>query len=521
MSKILIIPAAGAATRLRPLTSTASKAMLPVNGKPVIAYIIDQNIDLYDVIVVVYGQSDDLPKFIHTRYNNTKCKIKLVKQQAQTGVLSAVLDGMQILDERSPLDQLTVWLGDTIVCDYTSQFQSNEVVVSSVSDWSRWCLVDDSITYYDKPVQQPPTDKALVGIYTFTSLLDAYRQTCSIINSGIKVKNEFQMSQLLECYNKSTTLVATKEWYDCGDFQSLYESKARLITKLSRPDNKISVDVNRSAITKSGPRCKNEIYWYNDMKELTSAKPYLPQLYDSIQHRDLYQYTIAYCPGATLQEVFAFEDLKQETVEYTLKRTIDAYFDCFGDRYIETCKNDKATIMDDLINTKLDRVYDYGTKYPSIDKNEIAQYAEYTKFCYNRLSSLYEQGLVKTKQYGHGDFHFANIIFDYNTGSVKFIDPKGPSTQTIELYDLVKFYQSFYGDYLWIKTDTVVNATLKEQVIKYCDKYFANIGFDVTIIKQLVPILMGSVLGFHDDQQKHQVKIWKKTMELINENCIL
>ena len=515
MSKILIIPAAGAATRLRPLTNTASKAMLPVNGKPVIAYIIDQNIDIYDTIVVVYGQSYDLPTFINTRYCHQRDKIKLVKQQNQTGVLSAVLDGMEILDERLPTDQLTVWLGDTIVCDYKSQILTNEVVVSVVSDWSRWCLVDDSITYYDKPAQQPPTNKALVGIYTFVNLLEAYKQTCKVINSNNRIKNEFQMSQLLDCYNLSTKLVETKEWYDCGDFQSLYESKARLITKLSRPDNKITVDVNRSSVTKSGDRCKNEISWYKKMSAVESAKPYLPQLYSASDN----EYTIAYCPGATLQEVFAFEDLKLETVEYTLKRTLDAYFDCFGNKE-ETIKEPglyKFFIMEDLIETKLDRVYDYRIKYPLIPLHEIHKYADYTNYCYNRLSSLHEQEPLKSKTYGHGDFHFGNILFDYNTGSVKFIDPKGPSTRTIELYDLIKFYQSFYGDYLWIKTDTVVNLILKEQVIAYCDKYFTNLGYDVTIIKQLVPVLMGSVLQFHSDRPDHQTKIWKKTIELINQ----
>lgn len=512
MSKILIIPAAGAATRLRPLTSTASKAMLPVNGKPVIAYIIDQNIDLYDTIVVVYGQSDDLPKFIKTRYHDSG-KIKLVKQQKQTGVLSAVLDGMEILNICSSLDQLTVWLGDTIVCDYKSQPDRNEVVVSSVSDWSRWCLVDDSITYYDKPIEQPPTNKALVGIYTFASLLDAYRQTCGIINSGVKVKNEFQMSQLLECYVDSTYLVTTNAWYDCGDFQSLYESKARLITKLSRPDNKITVDVNRSSVTKSGDRCKNEISWYKKMSLVESAKPYLPQLYSAAEN----EYTIAYCPGATLQEVFAFEDLKPETVEYTLKRTLDAYFDCFSDKCakVEHPVLHRHETMEEFIETKLDRVYVYKEKYPWISEYEINKYAEYTNFCYNRLSTMYEQQQIHTKMYGHGDFHFGNILFDYNTGSVKFIDPKGPSTKTLELYDLIKFYQSFYGDYLWIKTDTAVNEKLKELVISYCDKYFTSLGYDVTIIKQMVPILMGSVLQFHTDRPDHQKKIWNKTMELI------
>jgi hypothetical protein len=44
----IIIPAAGLAKRMRPLSSNASKSMIPVNGKPIIAYILDEVIKIYN-----------------------------------------------------------------------------------------------------------------------------------------------------------------------------------------------------------------------------------------------------------------------------------------------------------------------------------------------------------------------------------------------------------------------------------------------------------------------------------------
>ena len=45
MIKQAIIPLAGLGTRLLPLTSVFAKELLPINGKPVLEYILDECID--------------------------------------------------------------------------------------------------------------------------------------------------------------------------------------------------------------------------------------------------------------------------------------------------------------------------------------------------------------------------------------------------------------------------------------------------------------------------------------------
>ena len=63
----LIIPAAGAATRLRPLSSGTSKVMVRVNGKPCLDYIIEAVNGSVDEVVVVDGQFTDIREY---------CKVK-------------------------------------------------------------------------------------------------------------------------------------------------------------------------------------------------------------------------------------------------------------------------------------------------------------------------------------------------------------------------------------------------------------------------------------------------------------
>jgi len=59
----VVIPAAGEATRLRPLTTNCSKAMVRIHGKPAIEYIIDsiyKNCSDIGEIVIVDGKYDDI-----------------------------------------------------------------------------------------------------------------------------------------------------------------------------------------------------------------------------------------------------------------------------------------------------------------------------------------------------------------------------------------------------------------------------------------------------------------------------
>ena len=56
----LVIPAAGSATRLKPLSSNISKVMVRVNGKPCLDYIVEAVNGSVEEIVVVDGKFDDI-----------------------------------------------------------------------------------------------------------------------------------------------------------------------------------------------------------------------------------------------------------------------------------------------------------------------------------------------------------------------------------------------------------------------------------------------------------------------------
>ena len=97
MKKInLIIPAAGEATRLKPLSNNMSKIMVRVNGKPCLDYIIEQAKKLADVqeIVIVDGKFDDVREYCSKKYP----EIKFVKQKTLNGPRPAIALGFGKID---------------------------------------------------------------------------------------------------------------------------------------------------------------------------------------------------------------------------------------------------------------------------------------------------------------------------------------------------------------------------------------------------------------------------------------
>jgi len=494
-----IIPAAGLSSRLRPISNFTSKSMIPVNGKPTISYIIDQVKEYSDDIRIVYGKSDDIMQYCKRAYPDLP--ISFYHQENPKGPLHALSCALEDADSECTTRDLLVWLGDTIVLDYYPSEKASEVVYGEVDDWERWCLIDNHGKLHDKPSYNPKTNKALVGIYKFPNFFNSSKSIKEIINNKSTINGEYQISQLIEEYN-DILQTRTREWYDCGDFPSLYESRAKLLNRLSRDDNSISVDTITGTITKSGKRCRSEIEWYKTVP--SSIKPFLPTIYKMND----YSYTMDYCPGTSLQDILVYEKLKDDTIEYTLNKVLQVYDICFIDNQ-QTSFNKSSLYM--WIDKNLDRFKDYE-KYEFIDKNDLL-FVESVVESKSFKSIIEQNNFVNTV---HGDLHFGNILFDYNTGKVKLIDPRGNWNNCITTngdieYDIAKMYQSCFCEYMWIVNNMQVDYQLKVKLISILDNRFSNSKNH----KIRACIMMASCLPFHNDNKERQKRIWNTSIKLL------
>lgn len=508
MGTTVIIPAAGLASRLRPISNMTTKSMVPLNGKPTISYIINEIRDFATDIRIVYGKSDDIVDYCKNAYSDLP--ITYHKQNDPYGPLHAVYTALENSDAHSSND-LIIWLGDTIVLDYehTPRTHSASVVYSEVEDWARWCMIGYNGEIIDKPVDKPDTNRALVGIYAFPTLSGAHYIIRDIINNQNRlIGNEWQISQLLNKY-ETVEQVETNEWYDCGDFPSLYESRSRLLNRLSRSDNKIHVNIDTSTISKSGERCKNEIAWYINVP--SKIKPFLPTIYG----HELTEYTMEYCGGNSLQESLVFENLKPETIHYIMNRVIDIYekyfFEdvCNSYNLVKHSENMWLTKNRMRFNTYIDQ-YDFVKKEDVDFILEYIQSKEFAHFIH----------LMRHSNSIHGDLHLGNVLFDFNTGKVKFIDPRGEwdneqgNHGDVE-YDLAKLYQSCYGEYMWIVNGVPTDINARDELVAVLDERLKIYGTDR--LRKLSLVMMASCLPFHNDDKIRQKRIWETSINKLKE----
>lgn len=100
---IVIIPAAGNATRMRPLSNNMSKAMIPVNGKPIISYIIDhlEETAKPTQYVIIENEFRDIREFVSRAYPNLN--VNYIIQEKKNGPLAAIHLGWKAANKDEPI----------------------------------------------------------------------------------------------------------------------------------------------------------------------------------------------------------------------------------------------------------------------------------------------------------------------------------------------------------------------------------------------------------------------------------
>lgn len=218
-----IILAAGQGTRLRPVTLTMPKPLVPVANKRLIEYAIDtiKGAGIQEIGIVVNSLESPIVKFFGEG-ERLGVKLEYIVQEEQRGLAHAANLCKDFVGD----EPFAMFLGDNIFQDKMADLIRNfpntnadaSIVLTEVSDPSRFGIAvveEGQINRVIEKPKQPPSNLAIVGVYLFrSSIFDAISKIKPSARGEYEITDAIQ--QLID-EKKAIVPYRLKGWYiDAG-----------------------------------------------------------------------------------------------------------------------------------------------------------------------------------------------------------------------------------------------------------------------------------------------------------------
>ncbi len=227
-----LIPLAGQGTRLLPYTAKRHKALLPVAGKAILDHVLEPLIaaGITEMSLVIGHLGDQVREYM-AGYSNLR--VTFVEQPLQQGLGEAVYLALE--DEGEPV---VVVLSDTIFgMDYVEfiNLGGNVIGVVEVDNPRQFGVVETVgrrvVEMVEKP-EEPRSNLAIAGIYRIESQRQLKQALDTIMESGIKTRGEYQLTDALNLMVERGERFLTHPvdlWLDCGTPETLLATNADLL----------------------------------------------------------------------------------------------------------------------------------------------------------------------------------------------------------------------------------------------------------------------------------------------------
>ena len=172
-----IILHGGHGTRLRPLTHTGPKQLLPIANKPMSQYCLDAIAEtgITEIAIIVGGIGANKVREFYGDGSNFGVKITYIEQDEPRGIAHAIKLCKNFVDNQKFL----VFLGDNIIqksiMTFTETFKNSSydatVLLCEVDNPSRFGIADvenDKITKITEKPKDPKSNLAVTGNYLLT-----------------------------------------------------------------------------------------------------------------------------------------------------------------------------------------------------------------------------------------------------------------------------------------------------------------------------------------------------------------
>jgi glucose-1-phosphate thymidylyltransferase len=226
-----LVLSGGSGSRLRPITHTSAKQLVPVANKPVLFYGLEaiRDAGITEVGIVV-GDTEPAIREAVGDGSAFGLKVSYLRQDAPRGLAHAVLVARDFLGD----DDFVMYLGDNFIvggiAGLVDEFRSGrpdaQIMLTSVPDPRQFGVAEldpagEVIGLEEKP-REPKSDLALVGVYIFTPAVhEAVAELKPSWRGELEITEAIQW--LIDHGRKVRSTTITGYWKDTGNVADMLE----------------------------------------------------------------------------------------------------------------------------------------------------------------------------------------------------------------------------------------------------------------------------------------------------------
>lgn len=223
--------AGGSGTRLRPISHTSAKQLVPVANKPVLFYGLEAIRDAgITQVGIVVGDTEPAIRSAVGSGRAFGLEVTYIRQNAPLGLAHAIVVSREFLGE----DDFVMYLGDNFIVGgitaLVEEFRASRpdalIMLTSVADPRQFGVAEldgtgQLIGLEEKP-QQPRSDLALVGVYLFTSAVHE-----AVAELAPSWRGELEITEAIQCLmrngGKVISTIISGYWKDTGNVADMLE----------------------------------------------------------------------------------------------------------------------------------------------------------------------------------------------------------------------------------------------------------------------------------------------------------
>jgi glucose-1-phosphate thymidylyltransferase len=238
-----LILSGGRGTRLRPITFTSAKQLVPVANKPVLFYGIEAMAEagIRDIGIIIAPETGDEIRATAGDGDQFGVRLTYIVQDEPAGLAHAVLTAQPFLGD-SPF---VMYLGDNLLQggmeDLVQAFRDHApealILLTPVPDPQNYGVAElgtngSVVRLVEKP-PEPTTDLALVGVYMFTPLIHAAARSIKPSGRGeLEITDAIQW--LVDNGQRVEPHIVRGWWKDTGRLEDMLEANRLILDTVVR-----------------------------------------------------------------------------------------------------------------------------------------------------------------------------------------------------------------------------------------------------------------------------------------------